>query len=348
MGRMTEDMTRLSDEIIAKRGMRMDFLADLKEAVADLRAATEEMQAGFREAHGDMAADMKAELEASVANLKNTVTATLDGFLEARTSMSAQAKAQLGAFCAELRREAADLQRETNAMRGAIRDAQAQAARGSREERWAFLEERLAFLNQFMDQVAHMLAGIKQAQEETAAAGRRSREEFVSELKAKVAGQQAGFNEDRRRRAQETKAQLQDFGEGIKAQVGEFKSTVAAWLQEFAEDMAGARTAWQGKKASAQVFKPAPQQGRPEPGPKGKEPLPEEEPEAAEPAGIYLDQLTAIKGIGARIQSKLYLAGIGTYAELAQSDPQYLREILGSMARAANVDSWIEQAKDLA
>ena len=60
------------------------------------------------------------------------------------------------------------------------------------------------------------------------------------------------------------------------------------------------------------------------------------------------DDLTAIRGIGAGMQRHLNEAGIYTYAQLAASTPAELQRALGDVGRLAKVETWIDQARDLA
>jgi predicted flap endonuclease-1-like 5' DNA nuclease len=61
------------------------------------------------------------------------------------------------------------------------------------------------------------------------------------------------------------------------------------------------------------------------------------------------DELAAIKGIGRIYQWKLRDGGINSYAQLAQTTPERVREILDVPAwRKIEPESWIEQAKALA
>ncbi len=61
------------------------------------------------------------------------------------------------------------------------------------------------------------------------------------------------------------------------------------------------------------------------------------------------DELTDIKGIGRIYQWKLRDGGINSYAQLAQTTPERIREILDVPAwRKIEPESWIEQAKVLA
>lgn len=73
---------------------------------------------------------------------------------------------------------------------------------------------------------------------------------------------------------------------------------------------------------------------------------PREETEAA-----AADDLKAIAGIGPKIEALLHEAGIRTYAQLAETPVERLREILaqaGPRFRLADPSSWPEQARRLA
>ena len=59
------------------------------------------------------------------------------------------------------------------------------------------------------------------------------------------------------------------------------------------------------------------------------------------------DDLTQIPGIGIRRQTLLNQAGIHTFAQLAQSAPNQIYQILGKKTGKANVDGWISCAADM-
>lgn len=65
-------------------------------------------------------------------------------------------------------------------------------------------------------------------------------------------------------------------------------------------------------------------------------------------AGSAGDDLTAIKGIGLTTRNRLNRAGITTYARLAGTRPEQVREALGKSSRGAMVEAWISQAGKLA
>jgi large subunit ribosomal protein L21 len=61
------------------------------------------------------------------------------------------------------------------------------------------------------------------------------------------------------------------------------------------------------------------------------------------------DELSALHGIGPATQEKLFAVGIRTFAQLAAARPEEIRSAIGpSLARLANVEEWIEQAKQRA
>ncbi len=71
------------------------------------------------------------------------------------------------------------------------------------------------------------------------------------------------------------------------------------------------------------------------------------EEETAEPEVVEPDDLTAIEGVGPKIDGILKAAGIQTFTQLAQADVENLRTILeeaGSRYKLAVPDTWPEQA----
>jgi len=62
---------------------------------------------------------------------------------------------------------------------------------------------------------------------------------------------------------------------------------------------------------------------------------------------VHPDDLTAIKGIGDVFRCRLRDAGIVTYRQLADSDPDALRRILELETwQRPNIEAWIAQARD--
>ncbi len=73
-------------------------------------------------------------------------------------------------------------------------------------------------------------------------------------------------------------------------------------------------------------------------------------PEPAEDAASEAaeDDLTAIRGIGAATQERLNAAGIKSYAQLADADPEDVRQALNKRQENTKVERWISQARELA
>ncbi|WP_295438076.1 hypothetical protein [uncultured Thiodictyon sp.] len=81
MGRFTEDMGRLRDEIESERMARQTLIADTRQEVTDaahafisnLKSSVETLQTNFRETHADMAQAARADRNAFLAQLGGTV-----------------------------------------------------------------------------------------------------------------------------------------------------------------------------------------------------------------------------------------------------------------------------------
>jgi hypothetical protein len=105
MGRFTEDMGRLRDEIVSERMARLNLIADTRQDVTDaahafisrLKTSVETLQADFRENHIDMAEAGRADRNAFLNQLGGTVadlqrqTVALVGDFAAERSAGRQA-----------------------------------------------------------------------------------------------------------------------------------------------------------------------------------------------------------------------------------------------------------------
>ena len=73
MGRLTEDMTRLHDEIGGLRNAREVLTKDLEAFADDLREGVSAMRAHLRNAHSEMAQTAKAGREAFTSGLRESI-----------------------------------------------------------------------------------------------------------------------------------------------------------------------------------------------------------------------------------------------------------------------------------
>jgi len=85
MGLLTEDLTRLRDEILALRSGRQGLIHDLEQESGDRHAAVSEMLADFSQGFGAFARRTKADRLGSISDLKRTISGLR---AEVRTDLS--------------------------------------------------------------------------------------------------------------------------------------------------------------------------------------------------------------------------------------------------------------------
>ena len=90
MGILTDDMTRLRDEIVTLRGARNAFTTDTAHTVSQMRAR-------FREAQADMASKTKAERTAFVAGLQAKVGELEEALRSSHAEMAKELREALAA-----------------------------------------------------------------------------------------------------------------------------------------------------------------------------------------------------------------------------------------------------------
>jgi hypothetical protein len=105
MGTLTDSMTRLCGEIVALRGARLNFVRNLGQDVAA-------MKANFRRAHGEMARETKAERQGFVKSLGHEVASLRAGFRRAHKDMARQTKAERRAAMNHLKKTVGTMRRE--------------------------------------------------------------------------------------------------------------------------------------------------------------------------------------------------------------------------------------------
>jgi predicted flap endonuclease-1-like 5' DNA nuclease len=76
-------------------------------------------------------------------------------------------------------------------------------------------------------------------------------------------------------------------------------------------------------------------------------PKPAEDAASEAPEDGPLDDLTAIRGIGAATQKRLNATGIRSYAQLADADPEDVRRALNEQQQDTKVERWISRAREL-
>jgi len=134
----------------------------------------------------------------------------------------------------------------------------------------------------------------------------------------------------------ERRAQAPEDARGRAEYVDRLESDVAAMRGRLQVNLSEARQAWSSFAGQMQERRA----GRPVAAPPPPPPPPPTEEVAS-------DDLTVIRGIGSGTQRRLNEAGIFTYAQLAESTPEELRQVLGEGPQATKAGEWIEQAQGL-
>jgi hypothetical protein len=92
MGVLTDDLTRLRNEVLALRSARQGLIHDLERETEDRRADVSRMLADFSKGLGTVTRRTKADRLGSISDLKRTVTGLLT---EVRTDLSGIRRAWL-------------------------------------------------------------------------------------------------------------------------------------------------------------------------------------------------------------------------------------------------------------
>jgi predicted flap endonuclease-1-like 5' DNA nuclease len=183
--------------------------------------------------------------------------------------------------------------------------------------------------------------------------------EFVLEMAEDVSNMQSGFRKAHAKMAAETKGErerlLSEFGQSsnvLRQEIAGFRrefavDTARAWFGHFPVGTAAAETKKIETPYVAEALKSRADDADELQTAKVREGFMEAD-EAATVDDVILNDFTVIAGIGPAREGRLNKAGYYTFAQLAKSTPEKLREILGGSARSANVENWIEDARDLA
>ncbi|MBI3362501.1 MAG: DUF4332 domain-containing protein [Chloroflexi bacterium] len=254
---------------------------------------------------------------AAVRDIRIETAHALGEFRVARRSLDAEQNKQLSEYRDAVRREAALFLKETDvahqAMAADQRKQLSTFVDGLRRETGMFLKEADA---------AHQAMAADQHQQLSTFVDGLRRDSGMF-LKEAAATQQAMAAEQHRR---------------LMAGRARLASDTSAMRLQLRAEQKQARRVWNGFQADIQrrraVFSSPPRGAA--------------APRAPHPEGARTDDLMIIRGIGSAMQRRLHEAGIRTYARLARSTPEQLRQMLGDVPRLASVEEWIAEARRLA
>jgi len=329
MGRLTEDMTNLRDEIDALRNGRVEFIGGLKHGMSELKSDVADMQQGFRKDHTRMAGNMKdklkafmAETEAYVSNLKNDAAGMQDKFHSDHVDMARKLKDDLNMFASGMTSSTTDLM-------DLFRDHRVQMAGNMKDNLKAFMAETEAYVSNLKNDMAGMQASFRSDHVDMADKLKADLQMFAAGIKSTVSDLEKQFHDEHTVLSGKARAERQMFISNVKQSLADLKQQTADLLQNISDDLAGARRAWSGapptpsrKRAAEKVRRPAKAQAKP-------------------------DDLTQINGIGPVMSKRLNKAAIFTFSKLASSTMAELRKALGESARFANLEMWIKEAREL-
>ena len=185
--------------------------------------------------------------------------------------------------------------------------------------------------------------------------------EAILELKREVSVLRSGFQEELREESIQAGARRQEAMQEVSADVERLRGEVGELLQGYREEFAEMRSSWAGEEGYAYAPASEPRAEVPKervpPVTKAAE-APRKPVEAPEARRVVVkrepgarrgdpDDLERIVGVGPSTKQVLYEAGLFYFQDLARMSPEAVTNMLGSLARFANVEHWIEQAQQL-
>jgi len=244
-----------------------------------------------------------------------------------------------GAFLSDLRDGVTELQSNVTDMLEGFKNDRAEMAGKLKNDLHTFMAGVNECVSDLKEGVSDMEEGFRDDHAEMAAKLRDDLGKFAWGIRSHVSDMKEKFKGEHDHMAGKSKAEREAFFSGVRNSVAELQEEVAGLLKTFADDLADARRSWSssshvGKRAKREKVEPQ-AKGQA----KGKKTV----------ENLFPDDLTLIKGIGPGRNKALNDAGIRTFARLAASTPEELRQIFGEPARVADADlaKWIKQAKRL-
>lgn len=237
-----------------------------------------------------------------------------------------------------------NLQHDVFEMKADFRGAHAEMTKELRDDLMTFVTDLENSVGDMMDGIrdahAEMASTLREtldANEDTrmqeAQASRTERMAQITERVRHIGEKLADFRSAHTEMARRGKAERRTFVAGL-------KETVAGLRHEFSDDLAGARESWLGLspiKAKSWI----------KTGPSPIKPKIRKKAEPKQTERLFPDDLTRIPGIGDGRQQVLNEAGIYTFTQLSTRTPDELEALLGKSGRNADVEEWINHAREL-
>jgi predicted flap endonuclease-1-like 5' DNA nuclease/uncharacterized protein YicC (UPF0701 family) len=374
MGRFLEEFASLKHDIDESAALRMSYINGLSQEAADMKKRVAEMQAHIRDSLEEMARTQRWARTEFLFGLRTQVANLRSGFQQERIEAGRRTKETLNATLTNIQGFVSDLSHLVSAKQAAFRDNRMEAADSLRRD-----------LQDAMNSIRKSVADWKTASHEMQDEFREARKErskqladdldgtlsqlrgFTTELTETVTQMLSGFREQRMDLAQSARSERMGFVSDLAESVAQIREKVTEMRSDLASDLAGARAGRRrsgeaqgaastheqeapegtGPMATQTYHEPEPESHR-EPESEESLSLSESEPALADEAQSEApDDLTLIQGIGPGRLRQLNDAGIHTFAQLARSSIESLKEALGESSRLVDVSKWIEQAREM-
>ena len=258
MGRLTEDLARLRQNINSSRESRIRDDAD-RTAQEYIRASSvNTLIAGFASARANQAKVDAQARAAFVSENTNNLVSQLDRFSNEHQAVARQGREERASFVADVAKKTADLMAEYDAKHKEDSEA---ASRGRADfianlghEVAGLLEnfnstrsaqsreaahERAEFFGDLARSISRFLVETKSVRANNAKLSSEERKSFIASLASQVSSQLESINQARAQMNKSTKEEREAF-------VSNLASTVASLINESASDRAGANAAFFG------------------------------------------------------------------------------------------------------
>lgn len=365
MGSLAQEMTRIREEIGSSHEARKAFIHEIKESVIKTRKHANKMVGRFRKNRAERGRVEKETLTSFVSGLKTNVGEIVRGFGNDRAGMAQETRAALLECVSGVKEFVSGLKPDVDEMLEAFED--------DRMEKFAETKTKLSqlisglrydvdeMLGRFHSERSDMTRETKSELLECLS----NTKQFVTDIKDYVFALQTGFSKTRMKKAKESRKERERFIADLVREVSRLREGVRSLRLKTAEDFRLAGQVWRGLVASpshadGKTFAIRPKKAM---GPrietKGgaateshKKPVsnivkqtarqPYKTPKIDK---FFPDDLTMIQGIGPGRETRLNEAGINTFAKLADTKPETLREAFEGMGGQVDVAKWITAAR---
>jgi len=367
MGNLTQEITRIRDEIDSSHEARKAFIREMKASVSETRNHANKMVKKFSKNRTECSRVEKDTLTSFVSGVRANVGGLIEGFENDRAGMAQETKAAVLECVLDVKEFVSGLKADVDDMLEAFKEDRIEKGRESRTKLSLLLSGLRSDVDEMMDRFKSERADVARETNAALLESLSKTTQFVSDIKEYVFVLQKGFSKIRIKKAKENKKERVRFIADLEGEVSRLRGAVQTLRMVFKEDCRVAGDVWRGVVSSPSQDVPGtpsiPLKRSPmahveikgsevegfqddrlintekQPVRQSKKPLKEEE--------LFPDDFTQIQGIGPGRQKRLNEAGIYTFAHLAESTTDIIQEALGGVGQAAGVDKWIAAAKKL-